>query len=353
MYTDTQNFEEIMRRMLSRIPNGIDKREGSIIWDALAPAALEIESIYYALDGVVANTFASTSSREYLILRARERGLVPFKATKSIVKAKFNTAVEKGVRFNANGIIFKVLEVIDSNENTYKLECEETGEVGNINEGDLVQIDFIQGLSSAKIVELLVIGKKEEDTEEFRKRYFNSFEEQAFGGNIADYQEKTLAVEGVGAVKVTPVWNGGGTVKLTVLDANLNKANNDTISKVQEKIDPRKDGSGVGLAPIGHIVTVETAEEVNINISMRVSFVGSMTFEEKKEKFKEVIELYFKELKKNWHKESIILRPAHIISRLLNINNVEDITELKINNQSSNLKLTEFQIPKLNEVIKL
>ena len=40
MYTDTQNFEEIMRRMLSRIPNGIDKREGSIIWDALAPAAL-------------------------------------------------------------------------------------------------------------------------------------------------------------------------------------------------------------------------------------------------------------------------------------------------------------------------
>ena len=78
-----------------------------------------------------------------------------------------------------------------------------------------------------------------------------------------------------------------------------------------------------------------------------------MTFEEKKEKFKEVIELYFKELKKNWHKESITLRPAHIISRLLNINNVEDITELKINNQSSNLKLTEFQIPKLNEVIKL
>ena len=38
-------YEKIMERMLARIPNNLDKREGSVIWDALAPAAMELESM--------------------------------------------------------------------------------------------------------------------------------------------------------------------------------------------------------------------------------------------------------------------------------------------------------------------
>ncbi|NLG89960.1 MAG: phage portal protein, partial [Clostridiaceae bacterium] len=33
---EEQTFEAIMQRMLDRVPNNIDKREGSIIWNALA-----------------------------------------------------------------------------------------------------------------------------------------------------------------------------------------------------------------------------------------------------------------------------------------------------------------------------
>ena len=35
-------FDVILERMMDRVPNNIDKREGSIIYDALAPAAVEL-----------------------------------------------------------------------------------------------------------------------------------------------------------------------------------------------------------------------------------------------------------------------------------------------------------------------
>ena len=36
-------YEDILQRMLDRVPDSMDKREGSIIYDALAPAAVELQ----------------------------------------------------------------------------------------------------------------------------------------------------------------------------------------------------------------------------------------------------------------------------------------------------------------------
>lgn len=38
-YSDEMTFDYIMNRMLESVPDTVDKREGSIIYDALAPAA--------------------------------------------------------------------------------------------------------------------------------------------------------------------------------------------------------------------------------------------------------------------------------------------------------------------------
>ena len=32
-------YEELLRAMLDKVPNDVDKREGSVIYDALAPCA--------------------------------------------------------------------------------------------------------------------------------------------------------------------------------------------------------------------------------------------------------------------------------------------------------------------------
>ena len=101
---------------------------------------------------------------------------------------------------------------------------------------------------------MLIPGEDEEDTEIFRKRYFDSFDSKAYGGNVEDYLRKTNSIPGVGCTKVTPVWDGDKTVKLTILDANFDRANDTLIEYVQDIIDPTMDATGIGIAPIGHIV---------------------------------------------------------------------------------------------------
>ena len=39
---ERETYEEILKRLLAKVPSNVDKREGSVIWDALAPAAAEI-----------------------------------------------------------------------------------------------------------------------------------------------------------------------------------------------------------------------------------------------------------------------------------------------------------------------
>ena len=49
-YSDQMTFEFILDRMLDRVPDTVDKREGSIIYDALAPAAAELAKTYMELE---------------------------------------------------------------------------------------------------------------------------------------------------------------------------------------------------------------------------------------------------------------------------------------------------------------
>ena len=46
----------------------LDSREGSLLFLAEAPAAVELQNLYIALDAVLTETFADTASREYFIL---------------------------------------------------------------------------------------------------------------------------------------------------------------------------------------------------------------------------------------------------------------------------------------------
>ena len=60
--------------MLDKVPNILDKREGSVIYNALAPAAVELAQKYIELDTFLDLVFVTTSSGEYLDRRAAELG---------------------------------------------------------------------------------------------------------------------------------------------------------------------------------------------------------------------------------------------------------------------------------------
>lgn len=345
-------FEVILQRMLDRVSDQLDKRESSPIYNALAPAAVELQLMYIEFDIILKETFGDTASREYLIRRAAERGITPYPATYSLLKGEFTPStinIPIGSRFNLNDLNYYVKSKIS--DGFYQMECETLGIQGNQYFGDMIPIEYIDGLETAKLTELLVPGEDEEDTESLRLRYFSSFDTKAYGGNRKDYIEKTNSIAGVGSTKVTPIWNGGGTVKLTILNSNFDKASSTLIEAVQEAIDPTKDGSGLGVAPIGHIVTVDTVEEITVNVSTTITFDDGYSFVSLQAQIQSVIEEYLLELRKDWANQgSLIVRTAQIDTRILGIQGVLDIADTRINGSTSNLILSAYQIPVLGGV---
>lgn len=341
------SFDVIMRRMLDRIPNTFDKREGSVIYDALAPAAMEIMSMYIELENVLTEVYADTASREYLIKRAAERGIIPSSASNAFLKAVSTPAlvdIPIGSRFSLNELNYVITEKTRDGE--YVVQCETKGVVGNRYFGRLIPIDYISGLESVEITELLIPGEDEESTESIRRRYFESFNAKVYGGNIKDYIDKTTSISGVGAVKVTPVWNGGGTVLLTILDSEFKAASDTLVKKVQDETDPTGDAAGVGTAPIGHIVTVRTADETVVNINTIITFQEGYSWSKIKADVTKSIGDYLLEIRKAWADESAsIVRISRIETRIMNIAGVLDVEGTKINGASSNLLLDAYSIP--------
>lgn len=345
-------YEDILDRMLERVPDDMDKREGSLIYDALAPAAVEMQLMYIELDVILKEVFADTASRENLIRRAAERGIRPKAATKAILKAEFTPGtleIPPGSRFSCDTLNYTVQD--KKSDGIYELECETEGIAGNAVFGRLIPIEYIEGLETAVLTELLVPGEEEEGTESIRGKYFASFDAQAFGGNIRDYEKKVLDIQGVGAAIVTPVWNGGGTVKVTILDSECSRANERLLERVQQTIDPTQDGGGVGLAPVGHIVTVDTPSEFRIDINMEIAYDTGYDFESLKTQIYGEIGNYLKELRERWSKdEALTIRRVQIESRIIGIDGIIDIIQSKLNGKEENIILNKEYIPVMGVV---
>lgn len=347
-------FELLLKRMLDRVKNNMDKREGSVIHDSTAPAAVELQNVYIALDTVLNETFADTATLYYLKKRAKEHGIHQIMASQAILQGEFTPAeleVPIGSRYSCDKLNYIITEKVS--DGVYKLMCETAGTEGNIHFGTLIPIDHVSGLETAELTELLIPARDDETVEELRERYLASLTSQAYGGNIADYKEKTMMINGgggigaVGGVKVTPVWNGGGTVKLTIIDNTFNVPSEELIEKVKITADPYpNEGLGYGFAPIGHIVTVEGVQGVTINIETEITYADGWSWEAAGSIITKAVDDYFKELSSIWESnDNLIVRISQIESRILDCTGVIDISSTTLNGSTSNLYLTANEIP--------
>lgn len=346
---ENMTYEVILKRMLDRVPQGLDKREGALIYTALTAAAAEMQIMYIEFDEVLNETFADTASRENLIRRAAERGLEPKEATRAVLKAVATpemAEVSIGDRFRLGLNNYVVSGSMGGG--IYQVTCEIAGTCGNHQLGRLIPVLNIPGLTAMEMTEVLIPGEDDEETEGFRKAYFDSFHEKSFSGNRKDYMDRTNGIPGVGATKITRAWNGGSTVKLTILDSNYNRASDLLVQTVQEIIDPAQSGNGDGLAPIDHIVTVDTAEEVKIEINSRLEFDGSYPFEVLKEQIGNAVDAYLGELRASWEglgEHGCIIRISQLEAKILQIQGIYDISDTRINGAAENLELSKYQIP--------
>lgn len=349
---EKETEESILKRMLEKVPKDIDKREGSIIYDALAPAALEMARMYSDMDSFLGYTFASPNMpEEFLDLRVGEEGLKRNKATYAIKKGLFYDEdnnlmdISLGSRFSIDKFNFKAIEKIS--QGVYKMESETVGINSNSITGTLIPIDYIEGLASAKLGELIIPGQEKESNEMLYARYIEHLNENPYGGNISDYRMKTKDIQGVGAVKIFPIWNGGGTVKVVFLDSNFNVPNEELVNKVQTTLDPVKNqGKGMGLAPVGHVVTVKGSDIEEVTIKATLSLRKGLTVGQVQGEVEDVINKYFLKLRNNWESsDNTIVRISQIESKILEIEGIVDIFNTTINGKEQNLTLGEEVVP--------
>lgn len=94
---DEMDFDYFMDSMLDNVPDKLDKREGSVIYDAMAPAATELADETIRLKTIIKETYTSTADGEFLDLKAQEKGTVRQAATYAQVTAKFLDADGKTI----------------------------------------------------------------------------------------------------------------------------------------------------------------------------------------------------------------------------------------------------------------
>lgn len=350
---ENKSYEDIMDEMLDKIDPSIDTRQGSVIYDAIAPVAAELEQVYSDIGLIEDECFADTASYYYLIKRAAERGIFVEQGKPAIIKAKITPSdkeIQPGTVFNIGELNYETTENLG--DGYYSLTCVETGKAGNDISEDVIPIEDVEGLESIAVEEIMAYGTDDEDEESLRERYFDSFTEAAFGGNKAEYREKADQFDTVGACKVIPVWNGGGTVKLVILGADFGAAKQETVQHIQEAFDPLMDGMGVGIAPIGHRVTVESAGTQSVDIACSLIFQNGYTWDDIRERILAAINEYFLYLRKAWEDtENIVVRAGQIENILLNLDGITDVTEIKLNNDTANVIIDTYKIPEVGEVV--
>lgn len=337
-------YEKLLSDLLSPVPDNIDKREGGVIYDALSPTAVKLAETYIDLELLNEEMYADTASRASLIKRCAERGIYPLPATYAIIKCEFNKDVDIGSRFSYETWNFIITEKIDDFH--YKAQCEETGPING--KGDLIPIQYIEGLEYARFLEILVNGENEEDTEDLRKRYFESFNAQAYGGNRADYKEKVPQLQDIGGIKVKRVTETDRNIYLTIINSTFDGASEELVRATQESVDPLDHTKeGYGIAPIGHKVLVQPVTQKLINIESNISFISGYSFEDLKTQIEKIIDTYFTEINRTWaDNNNLVVRISQLETKILDLEGVLDIADTKLNGVPKNLTLLENEIAK-------
>jgi uncharacterized phage protein gp47/JayE len=375
-------FDYLIGQALARVPDTVDKRQGSIIYDALAPACYELAGFYMELAELMRNTFITTATGDYLDMRAAEQGLTREVATYSIRRGDFyddegiGMDVPIGSRFSTVGtdtpLVYVVVEPYKEGDVTiggsYRMQCETAGTVGDSYSGELLPITFIPDLADAELTDILKPGQDIETDEAFRIRYDLAVTEPSFGGNVAQYKDEVKKLDGVGDLQIYPVWNGGGTVKLSIVDGSYSPISQAFIDSLQTQIDPENaagvNGLGLGIAPIGHKVTVTTPTGILVNVTGSLILKTGYVIEQVQTAIEQQIDAYLKTLRQEWaipvrvgedspYELTVFL--AQISAAILRAAGVASVSNIAINGVSADLVLQQTaavqEIPIMGSVI--
>lgn len=384
MYSDGNSFEQILDRTLSNeLLSDVDKREGSIVYDTLAPVCMELADAYAKMDILESQLSLLTATGSNLNNRAYEQGMAREQETQAerigtfkkyqideqtgeYVKDELGNKIlidmdiPEGSRFVSpenDSIIYEFIGKDDENENI--LRCETYGTVGNEYTGTILPLTAIPDLVEAKITGTHIPAQDTESDDELRTRVINKLNSLSFGGNIDAYIEKVSSIYGVGTCKVFPVWQYNGSVLLSVVDSSYEPITQSFADRIKEEIDPEESsGQGIGFAPIGHYVTITTPIKSNVKVQFHLDLEANVTIGNVQEECEQKIKEYFNSVRHEFYQDKTLgIYRARIIDKILEIPEVLNVTDVLLNDVDADITYTDEPfidrqyLPYVSEVI--
>ena len=336
----------IINRVLSYVDNTYSKNVGEFIYDVIAAAAIEFEKSYKDIDDIILKVFAATATAKNLDKKVNEVGLKRKLAVTSsgivTIGGVIGTKIKTGDLVASDSLTFEIMEdtqIPESGSVDVKVKCQTSGSAGNVPIGAIKYFPVtISGLQTVINKEAFENGYDEENDDELRERFFVKVQTPSTSGNIYDYYNWALEVEGVGGAKVFPLWNGNGTVKVVIASADKKSVSDTLIESTYNYIEKNR--------PIGATVTVVSAMEKEFSITADISIANGYTALEIQETLNQIIKEYLKDVAF----KATYISLARVGSMLLDIDGVLDYDNLCLNNSEENLQLANDEIAVLGDI---
>lgn len=347
-------IDKVHDELLDNISNSYQKTEGFPTWDLLRATAFGIKRLWdkvfkieYLQD---VDNLTGVDLERFIYQR---KGLSRKAATYAIgsitILAGEGTITEGNVFSTASGIEFIAVETKDVVAgDSVLIQATITGDRGNVAADTIVEMPVtIPGIAKVTNSEHTMDGYEQESDDSLRDRYYEALREPATSGNVAHYRRWAREVEGVGGVKVFPLWQGDNTVQVVIVDDNGVVPSEDTVNRCQEYIDPNKAGLGLGQAPIGAYCTVTAAAALAINVSATLILDNTVPIDTIRANINAALTKYLAGIAL----ETEYISPAKIGNIMLNTEGVVDYDNMLVNDSTNRVEVPDKSVAVLGSVV--
>lgn len=329
----------------------VDVSQHSLIYNSLMPCCYELSYQSLMLDEAIKKVFASLALAngydEYVILKCGEQSLT--RKTDTYATGVVKVMGRIGYTFPVGSLVSTSLGLTYTTDSALTLTSEygyvnitasEKGSSYNVEIGEINSIPVAyEGILSVTNESKIDDGYDIESLEDLYARYLVKIRNVNSSANKNQYKNWALEVDGINYAEVYPEWAGAGTVKVVIANSNKRACDTDLIATCKEHIEEQR--------PIcSGTLTVESVTEVALNISMTLTYNTLYAIDTVKSNISTKITTYLNDLDLG----ALTISYNKILSLIMDADGIKDISNLSINNGTSNILLNDKEVPILGTV---
>ncbi len=369
-YLEVYTKDYLLDLALAQVDNELDKRQGAIIYDTLAVVCAKLADTFMEVKQIVDQSYMRTATKdENIEYRAEERGIWRLQATKAERLGTFTyssgapAAVPIGALFStihenkATVLNYKVVRPyeVDGVEiaGSYVLECQTSGTIGNTYYGEILALSDMDTLGTATLSTVITPARDREENDSLKQRYYDTFNLEAFGGNVADYRQYMKEFSGVGQTQIYPRTQIDEDIVLSCVDPSNQPISLDYQQTIEQTLDPENyyndgnntSGMGLGVVPIGHKVSVTTPQVTDINVELEIILTNTGYLPTVIENITTNINAYIKQVQDNWAdgigQYSSIIYHNQVLAAAIRAEGVQNVASCKVNGEQQDIVLPQ------------